>query len=301
MSELPVVGFVGLGAMGSRMALRLLDAGYPLVAYNRTRERAAEVERAGAVIVATPAEVGERAQVICGCLLDGQAVEHVYTAEDGLIGSSHAGQIYVEHGTFAPALAIDLSRMLGHRGAAFLDAPVTGGPEAASSGELTTMIGGEATAVAQVSDVLHAYAGRICHIGGPGKGLQLKLVNQLLVSCHVAAAAEATAMIRRLGIPIEAASEVLNAGWAGSTMLDRSLTRLRDGLPDESEATVGGLVEPQRLVAQLVAEAGLTLTLMPAASEMFRGASANGLGDKDLATLFQLVEQSAQLEVMPPN
>jgi 3-hydroxyisobutyrate dehydrogenase-like beta-hydroxyacid dehydrogenase len=300
-SNLPVIGFVGLGVMGSRMAFRLLDAGYQLVAYNRTRERAAEVERAGAVIVATPGDVAERAEVICGCLLDGKAVEHVYTADTGLIGSSHSGQIYVEHGTFAPELATDLSRMLEQRGAAFLDAPVTGGPEAASTGQLTVMIGGQATAVTEVSNVLHAYAGRVCHIGGPGTGLQLKLVNQLLVSCHVAAAAEATAMIRRLGLPIEAASEVLNAGWAASEMLTRSLTRLRDGLPETSEATIGGLVEPQQLVAQLVAEAGLELSLMPAASEMFREASTNGLGDKDLAIMFRLVEQSAQLEVIPPN
>jgi 3-hydroxyisobutyrate dehydrogenase-like beta-hydroxyacid dehydrogenase len=84
-------------------------------------------------------------------------------------------------------------------------------------------------------------------------------------------------------------------------MLNRSLTRLRDELPEESEATIGGLVEPQQLVAELVADAGLALTLMPAASEMFRAASANGLGEKDLAALFHLVEQPAQLEVTPPN
>src|SRR5438132_1024254 len=125
----PVVGFVGLGAMGSRMAVRLLDAGYSLVAYNLTPDRGADLRRAGA-------------------------------------------------------------------------------------------------------------------------GLQLKLVNQLLVSCHVAAAAEAAAMIRRLGLPIRAASEVLNAGWAASAMLNRSLSRLRDERSDTSEATIGGLVEPQQLVAQ---------------------------------------------------
>jgi 3-hydroxyisobutyrate dehydrogenase-like beta-hydroxyacid dehydrogenase len=273
------------------MALRLLDAGYPLVAYNRTRERAADVERAGAVIVATPAEVAERAQIICGCLLDGQAVEHVYTADDGLVGASRSGQIYVEHGTFAPELARDLAATLEQRGAAFLDAPVTGGPEAASSGQLTMMIGGAAAAVAEMSDILHAYAGRISHIGGPGTGLQLKLVNQLLVTCHVAAASEATAMIRRLGLPIEAASDVLNSGWGASAMLNRNLSRLRDDLLDTSEATIGGLVEPQQLVAQLVAEAGLTLTLMPAASEMFRDAVALGLETQDLAALFRVLEQ----------
>jgi 3-hydroxyisobutyrate dehydrogenase-like beta-hydroxyacid dehydrogenase len=299
--ELPVVGFLGLGAMGSRMALGILRAGYPLVAYNRTPGRAAEIERAGATIVATPAEVAENAQVICGCLLDGPAVEHVYAAENGLIGASRAGQIYVEHGTFAPQLAEKLSEMLEQRGASFLDAPVTGGPEAASSGELTMMVGGAEAAAKEASDILHTYARRVCHVGGSGTGLQLKLVNQLLVSCHVAAAAEASAMIRRLGLPIEAASEVLNAGWAASAMLDRTLSRLSDETQDTSEATIGGLVEPQRLVAELVAQAGLSLTLMPAAAEMFREAGANGLGAKDLAALFQLVEQQTQLEVTPPN
>ncbi len=288
----PVVGFVGLGAMGSRMALRLLDAGYPLVAYNRTPERAADVERAGAIIVTTPSEVAERAQVIIGCLLNSDAVGHVYTADGGLVGASRPGQVYVEHGTFAPELARDLAATLEQRGAAFLDAPVTGGPEAAASGQLTTMIGGPAAAAAEVSDILHAYAARVSHIGGTGTGLQLKLVNQLLVSCHVAAAAEAAAMIRRLGLPIEAASEVLNSGWGASAMLNRSLSRLRDDLLDTSEATIGGLTEPQELVAQLVAEAGLTLTLMPAASAMFRDACELGLGAQDLAALFRVVEQS---------
>jgi 3-hydroxyisobutyrate dehydrogenase-like beta-hydroxyacid dehydrogenase len=288
--KLPVVGFVGLGSMGSRIALRLISAGYPLVAYNRTSERGAEIERAGATIVATPAEVAERAQVICGCLLNNKAVEHVYTASDGLVGHSRAGQIYVEHGTFGPRLAQKLGGMLEERGASFLDAPVTGGPEAATSGQLTMMVGGTEVAAAEMSHIFRTYARRVCFIGGPGTGLQLKLVNQLLVSCHLAAAAEAAAMIRQLDLPIEAASEVLNAGWAASAMLDRTLSRIRDETLDTSEATIGGLVEPLQLVAQLVTEAGLSLTLMPAASEMFRDANAAGLGDKDVAALVRLVE-----------
>ncbi|MGH2692537.1 MAG: hypothetical protein ACRDHM_08545, partial [Actinomycetota bacterium] len=91
---------------------------------------------------------------------------------------------------------------------------------------------------------------------------------------------------------IEAASEVLNSGWAASAMLDRGLSRIRDELLDTSEATIGGLVEPQQLVSQLAEEAGLSLTLMPAASEMFREACAVGLGPKDLAALVRLVERS---------
>jgi 3-hydroxyisobutyrate dehydrogenase-like beta-hydroxyacid dehydrogenase len=285
-----VIGFVGLGAMGSRMAARLLDAGHQVVVYNRTVERAAPLERLGAQVARTPAEVAQRSDVVLGCLLDGAAIEHLYNGAEGLVASSRPGQIFVEHGTFAPALARDLAGLVEQRGAAFLDAPVTGGPEAAASGQLTVMVGGSDGAVIGAEEILRAYAAMVVHIGPSGTGLQLKLVNQLLVSCHVAAAAEATAMIRRLDLPIEKAAEVLNAGWAASAMLNRGLNRLREDALDKSEATIGGLVEPQELVATLAAEAGLSLTLMPVVSQMFKAACDAGMGSQDLAAMVRLVE-----------
>jgi len=285
-----VVGFVGLGAMGSRMAARLLEAGYPLVVYNRSPERAAALEAASAEAVATPAQVAERAQIVCGCLLDGDAIEQVYGGPDGLISRSRRGQVYVEHGTFAPYLARDVAARLGARGATFLDAPVTGGPEAASSGNLTMMIGGPAEAIPKVSDVLGSYAARIRYIGDSGAGLELKLVNQLLVSCHVVAAAEAIAILRQLRLPLDVASEVLNAGWAASAMLERSLTRHRNELSEESDVTIGGLVEPQRLAAQLAAGLGLDLTLLPTVAKLFADASMNGMAKKDLAALVRMFQ-----------
>jgi 3-hydroxyisobutyrate dehydrogenase-like beta-hydroxyacid dehydrogenase len=286
----PVVGFVGLGAMGSHMATRLIGAGYALVVYNRTAERAEPLARLGAQTAASPRDVVNRADVICGCLLDGAAVEDVYRGEAGLIGASRKGQVFIEHGTFAPDLARAVARELHASGAAFLDAPVTGGPEAALAGTLTTMVGGDGAAVAAASEVIGAYAARVCYVGPSGAGLELKLVNQLLVSCHVAAAAEAAAMIRRLDLPLDAAAEVLNSGWAESAMLRRGLRRLGDQQLDESEATIGGLVEPQRLLAELAEQAGLSLTLMPIVAEMFQRATVEGLGDSDLAALVRLVE-----------
>ena len=285
-----VVGFVGLGAMGGRMAARLIDAGHPLVIYNRSPERAAPLGRAGAEIVATPAEVASQADVVCGCLLNGNAIEQVYGGDDGMIGASRRGQIFVEHGTFAPDLARTLAQRLGERGATFLDAPVTGGPEAASSGNLTMMIGGPAEAVTEVSAILGSYAARIRHIGDSGAGLELKLINQLLVSCHVAAAAEAIAMLQRLQLPLDTAREILSAGWASSAMLDRSLTLLKDGLFDESEVTIGGLVEPQQLAAAAAAGVGLDLTLLPVVAKLFLDARASGLEKKDLAALVRMFE-----------
>jgi len=275
------------------MAARLLESGHSLVVYNRTAHRARELERSGALSVSTPREVAERTDIVLGCLLDSGAVEDVYTGTAGLITSSRPGQIYVEHGTFAPELAMRIAQSLEQRGAAFLDAPVTGGPDAAASGQLTVMMGGSDAAVAHVAGIMSAYASRVVHVGPAGAGLQLKLINQLLVSCHVAAAAEAAAMLQRLNLPLGPASDALNAGWAASAMLQRGLSRLRDQALGPSNVTIGGLVEPQRLVEQLAAEAGLSLTLMPVVSRMFQDACAEGMGGLDLAAMVGFVGSAA--------
>jgi 3-hydroxyisobutyrate dehydrogenase-like beta-hydroxyacid dehydrogenase len=289
MTERTRVGFVGLGAMGSRMAANLLRRELPVTVYNRTSSRAEELRDLGADVASTPAEVAEAATIICGCLLDAAAIEEVYLGADGLLGGSRPGQVYVEHGTFPPELARRIARVASARGAEFLDAPVTGGPEAATTGNLTVMVGGSTSAVEVASPILASYAGRICHVGGSGAGLELKLVNQLLVSCHVAAAAEATALLKTLGLPVDVAADVLSAGWAASAMLERALARYTDDPAIASPASIGGLLEPQLLAEQLAADSGVHLTLFPAAMALFRGAVDAGGGHSDVAALYTAV------------
>jgi 3-hydroxyisobutyrate dehydrogenase-like beta-hydroxyacid dehydrogenase len=197
--------------------------------------------------------------------------------------------VYVEHGTFSPELARRIAHAASAKGAEFLDAPVTGGPEAATAGNLTVMVGGSASAVPKVSPILASYATRICHLGGPGAGLELKLVNQLLVSCHVAAAAEAIALLERSGLPIEPAAEVLTAGWAASAMLERALARYENDPAAASPASIGGLQAPQQLAMQLASDTGVTLTVLPAVMDLFRRAVAAGAGPADLAALHTVV------------
>lgn len=293
MSKLPVVGFVGLGAMGSRMACRLLASGHRVIVYNRSPSRTEAFRDLEVEIAETPARVAERADIVCGCLLDGRAIEDVYTAKDGLLQASRSGQVFIEHATFDPSLAEEVAQRFDERGAFFFDAPVTGGPERAEQGTLTAMVGGVTAEYARAASVIGHYATTVRHVGPPGSGLRLKLINQILVSCHVAAAAEATALLRRLDLPLDVAGEILNSGWAASTMLERSLQRIRDDRLDASEATIGGLVEPQALAQNLAEQAGLALTVFPAATQLFRASCASGQGTRDLAALAAAVGTTA--------
>jgi 3-hydroxyisobutyrate dehydrogenase-like beta-hydroxyacid dehydrogenase len=283
----PRIGFIGLGAMGSRMARRLVDAGYDVTVHNRTRSRETELLSCGATAASSPAELAAEADIVVGCLLDDSAVEQVYRGEAGLIASARPGQVFIEHATFSPALARDLERALAKYDAVFLDAPVSGGPEGAAGGTLTAMVGGNRQRLAGVMDVLQAYATHVVHVGPVGAGLELKLVNQLLVSCHAAAAAEAAALMRRMGVSLDIASSVLTASWASSAMLSRMFDRSLAERSTPSEATVEGLATPQRLVRELLAAHNLAPVVSSAALDVFATARDDGRGHHDLTELLE--------------
>ncbi len=279
------VGFIGLGVMGGAMARRLLAAGHEVVVHNRTVARAEALAAHGARVATSPAEVAAAADPVFACLLDGPAVEDVWLGPEGIVAAARPGQVLVEHGTFAPALAREVAAAAAARGAAFLDVPVTGGPEGARAGTLVAMAGGDPVALDRLRPLLAAYACDVVHAGASGAGLELKLVNQLLVGCHVAAAAEAAALLRALRIEPAAALRVLTAGWAASAMLERCLPRALRGDHAGDGAPIGGMVEIQRLVAALAADAGAPLRLVPTVRALFEDAVAAGLGDHDLSGL----------------
>lgn len=288
------VGFVGLGAMGAPMAARLLEAGHDVVVYNRSRARMEPLVDRGARAAGSPADVAREAGHVLSCLSSREAVEEVYLGASGLVHGCRPDQVLVEHGTHPPALADVVARALGECGARFLDAPISGGPERAEAGTLTVMVGGDESAYRTVERLFAAFGERVARVGGSGAGWSLKLVNQLLVSCHVAAYAEAGALLRALGFSLEVVAPVLGSGWAASAMLERGLARAAAGDFGDSGSTIGGLLEPQALALQLAADHGLELSLLSTARSMFARAVEAGLGSHDLAGLISVVGGDAR-------
>jgi 3-hydroxyisobutyrate dehydrogenase-like beta-hydroxyacid dehydrogenase len=282
------IGFVGLGQMGGRIAQRLLAAGRTIVVWDRTREKARALVPDGAIVAESPAELSAQCDIVLGCLLDDVAVEQVYSGSQGLLVAARPGQLLIEHGTFSPARARALQEVASAKGADFLDAPVTGGPEGAASGELVIMVGGTPEALKRAQGVLAQYSHEVIHVGHSGAGLELKLVNQLLVSINLTAAAEAAALLLRMGIPLEIALPVLSGGWAASTMLSRSLPRAMSGDFASDGATIGGFVHVQQLVDGACAEAAMPSPMMDAARQVFTRATQRDLAALDPSALVEL-------------
>ena len=173
------LGFVGLGAMGGRMARRLLDAGHALCGYNRTAAKAADLVRAGMTLAASPREVAERADVVFTMVTDDTALEAVTHAPEGLLAGWRPGAILVEMSTVSPAVIERLAAAVAARDGSLLDAPVSGSPATLDAGQLSFMVGGDPTVLERARPYLEAIGPTITHVGPVGLAKSMKIaVNQ---------------------------------------------------------------------------------------------------------------------------
>ncbi|QKZ17294.1 NAD(P)-dependent oxidoreductase [Streptomyces chartreusis] len=282
----PVVGFAGLGVMGGPMAEGLLRAGYSVRVWTRDRTKTERFADRGVIVAGDPHELAEASDIVLSCLLNSDVIRSVYLGDRGLLSGARPGAVFVEHGTFAPQLAVDLFGHAAERDVEFLDAPVTGGQAAAASGQLVIMAGGRKEAVDRVADVLSSFARKVVWAGQPGNGLRLKLINQMLVTVHAVAAGEAAKLIRSAGLDRDAAISVLTSGWGASTMLERSLPLALDGVADQdSSAPLGGLLEAQQLIAAM---SDVPLPVFESAAARFGLAVDLGWQRRDLAAMADL-------------
>jgi 3-hydroxyisobutyrate dehydrogenase-like beta-hydroxyacid dehydrogenase len=211
------VGVLGTGRMGGSMARALATAGFPLVLYNRTPERAAALAvELGAATAPTPAELAEVSDVCISSLADARAVAESYEGRGGLITGLRPGSIVLEMSTVLPETILGLEPAVRARGAVALDAPVSGSVSLASSGQLTIMVGGALDDLERARPVLDALAGHVFHMGPLGSGAAMKLAVNAVVFGLNQALSEALVLAERAGIDRTAAYDVLAASAVGA-------------------------------------------------------------------------------------
>jgi 2-hydroxy-3-oxopropionate reductase len=224
------IGFIGLGLMGKPMALNLRRAGFPLAVHNRSRGPVEALVAAGAVAASDPAAVARQARVVITMLPDTADVESVVAGSGGVLEGSQPGTVIIDMSTIAPGAARALAVRASSRGAAMLDAPVSGGQVGAIDGTLSIMVGGEVEVVDAVRPVLEAMGqvDRITHIGPAGAGQLAKVCNQMVIAATLAGVSEAFALARKTGIDPSAVRRALLGGFAASRVLDVHGQRILD-------------------------------------------------------------------------
>jgi 3-hydroxyisobutyrate dehydrogenase-like beta-hydroxyacid dehydrogenase len=224
------VAFIGLGVMGYPMAGHLAAKGHEVTVYNRTASRAAAwVAAHGHAAAPTPAAAAERAEIVFACVGNDDDLRGVTTAPDGAFEGLDAGAVFVDHTTASAAVARELAAAAAARGAAFIDAPVSGGQAGAEKGGLTVMCGGDPEPYARVEPVIAAYA-RACRLmGAVGAGQLTKMVNQICIAGLLQGLSEGLAFARKAGLDGQAVLDVISKGAAGSWQMEnRGPTMLAD-------------------------------------------------------------------------
>jgi 3-hydroxyisobutyrate dehydrogenase len=276
-----VVAVVGLGAMGSRVARRLLEAGHELVVWNRTTEKAAPLVEAGAVAAATPAEAAARAEAVLTMVADPAALRDVTESEEGVAAGVRAGATVIEMSTVGPDAVRRLASVLEER-AGLLDAPVLGSRTEAEAGTLTIFVGGPEELVERWTPLL-SVLGSPLHVGPLGSGAAAKLVANTTLVGTIGVLGEALALAEGLGLPREKAFEVLAATPLGAQAERRRASVESGEYPPRFALYLAR--KDAELVAAAAREAGVDLRLTEAARSWLAEAEEAGLGDRDYSAV----------------
>jgi 3-hydroxyisobutyrate dehydrogenase-like beta-hydroxyacid dehydrogenase len=281
------LGFVGLGHMGGNMAVRFLGAGYTVYGETRHRGEVQDLEREGLVWRDTPREIAEAADVVLTSVPNDSVLEDIASGPDGVLAGLAADNVWVDLSTVSPQASRDLAQRVRERGAAMLDAPVSGSVPQVQTGTLTIMVGGDADAYARVEPILREL-GTPNYIGENGQGLMLKLAINISLAVQMLAFAEGVLLAERAGIDRRRAVEVMTQSPIGSPMLKARADLVLD-LPDEAWFDVGLMQKDIVLALDAARQLRIPLPSAATADEMLTLARAAGYEHRDIAALFEVL------------
>ncbi len=288
----PRIAFLGLGIMGGGMARRLLANGFSLAVFNRNAEKSKPFAPEGATVASSPREAAAQADFIISMVADDHASRSLWLGESGALAGATLGAVCIECSTVTVDWVRELATAAAQKKCSFLDAPVTGSKTQAVSGELNFIVGGDAATVETARPVLAAMSKTISHLGPPGSGALLKLINNFVCGAQIASLAEALAMIERSGLDRAKALEILSNGAPGSP-----LVKAVSGRMTAPAAAPNFLL---RLMAKDLGYAiregeklSVELKTAAAALECFQRAVVAGHGDKDIAAVVEPLRKNS--------
>lgn len=284
------IGWIGSGVMGASMAGRLINAGYALTVFNRTRVRAQPLLDRGAQWADSPAAAAERADVVATIVGYPRDVEEVILGEAGVLAASQPPRIIIDFTTSSPDLARRIAREAAARGIAALDAPVSGGDIGARNGTLSIMVGGDAAALDSIRPILAHLGQKITHQGPPGSGQHTKMVNQILIATMMIGVCEGLLYAHRAGLDPLKVIEAVGSGAAGSWSINNLGPRIvrRDFAPG---FYVEHFLKDMGIALAEARRMNLALPGLALAEQLYRAVEAHGHGRSGTQALMIALER----------
>jgi 3-hydroxyisobutyrate dehydrogenase-like beta-hydroxyacid dehydrogenase len=298
--DTPRIGFIGLGLMGHGMAKNLVAKGFPLtVKVNRDRSRIGDILAAGAKEASTNADVARASDVVILCVTGSPQVEEIVLDNEGVAAGARSGLIVIDTSTSEPGSTAKIRAALAAKGTTYVDAPLARTPKEAEAGRLNSMVGADDETFARVKPVLAAFCENIFHVGPPGAGHTLKLVNNFMAMTIAASIAEAFAVASKAGVRLDKLFEVVSQGALNSPIFQMVAGGAVSGDLTRMQFTIVNAAKDMRYYTHLAESLPVASFLGEAVHQSFEQAVALGFGDRLVASMIEAQEKLNNLRILP--
>lgn len=294
------IGFIGAsGLMGHGMAKNLRAKGHPLaLTVHRNRERVADLLAAGATLAASPAELAAGADIVFLCVTGSPQVEASVTGPQGLLAGAARGLVIVDTSTAEPDSTTRLRALCEAQGVQFVDAPLARTPLEAEAGKLNVMVGATAAQFAQLAPVFHAFAENVLHVGAPGAGHVIKLLNNFIAQAQCTAVAEAFAVGQKAGVDLKQLMALISAGGVNSGLI-QMMGKTLDGDLGALKFELNNARKDVRYYTHLAENLAVPTVVGEAVHQSLALACALGYGEKYVPSLVEAQEKITGAKIVP--
>jgi 3-hydroxyisobutyrate dehydrogenase len=293
------LGFIGLGNMGLGIASRLVESGYDVAVFNRTRSKSDEVGRLGARVVDSPAAAAAGADVLLLSVADQNVVTQMLFGEDGAFGSLPAGAVVVDMSTVPPSFARELAGRASEGGYRALDACVLGAPHHARTGELRVMVGGEQSDFRALESLLETVGKEVTYLGANGMGATMKLVLNMLMGVQMPALAEAVVFGEQAGLPRDKILQMIAGSGYSSPVMTFRCPMMEKREFGKALFKLSLMRKDMMLLLGEAQELGVPMPVSESAYAMLTAAKQQGLGELDVAAMVAFMERLAGMDDYP--
>ena len=287
------IGLVGTGMLGEAVGLHLLESGFSLTVYNRTKSKTKNLEQNGALISDTPKHVAESSDLIITCVKDADAVEQVLSGQDGIIAGKHKEMTVADMSTINPSIATNISKKLHDEGINSLEIPVMGGPNVAIHGQLVLMASGDKDVFEAYKEVFDVIANKIFFLGKSGSAHSIKLAMNLQISLLALALAEGIILTKKAGFDPEKFLEILNSTYFKTGMSENKAYKM---IKDEFEPTftLKNLKKDLDTITAAAKDFGAILPITERANEIYNDALDAGFGEIDYTGILAYIKKLSE-------
>ena len=284
------IGIIGLGMLGNAVALHLLDSGFEVTVFNRTKEKTKQTQEKGANVATSPKEVAEKSDLVITVVKDANAVKEISFEKDGIIEGKHEKLIVADMSTIDPTESKNISKKFQEHSISKLDIPVMGGPNVAITGDLVMMVSGDKQSFENCKNVFEKIANKVFFLGDSGVAHSVKLAMNLQIAMLALALSEGITLVKKANVDPKIFLEILNSTYFKTGMSEKKAYKMIEGKVGPT-FTLANLKKDISTMTNAAKSLGIELPMIKKAEEVYENAVKEGFGDIDYTGIIEYIKK----------